>query len=585
MGEDKVNSAGHVSQPTPALPANRPTRYVDGLTHTIVVSSLTAALLLPVALFCLAAGASDLAAAAFGSAVGLVTVLNSTLALVACAVAVGTRMSNRTMEHASASGGPPDPDRLAAASLVLVVPAFVLIAATLVVGPHPWRGLAWYNALALRGLFFSGVAALALSVVCVWSAERGSGNVRRMRPGTVPLCLSCVWAVLLVLSGRYGQALRDELAYRELQNRPRTAAQRETVAKSIPNLDANDTGRTSVLATLDSPMPEGKNAIWCATFQMAWDKFKQDVIREPLQVSGTQDLADRLNSGTYPTTGIEKESFYVAAGRAGQMIQQIQKDMAQQFPTEPVPVFDKRYRTLPEGIMAYAFLQIGIEFEYPFYVNERPFAFTEPAGPPVNVASFCAHTREPDADLRHLHEQVEILYYRYGEKPEDQEFAVDLCKSSRPYQIIIARMAPRATLGDTASALRQSISDFSHDSDYSVLSRLRPIDRLIVPDVLYRLTHHFTELEDKWLGNHGWEGFFIFEASQMIDFSLSRTGVLLKSEARFATGRSKGFDIDKPRYLYFDRAFLVCVKKRTPEAAPFFVMWVANADLMSKTRD
>jgi hypothetical protein len=406
-----------------------------------------------------------------------------------------------------------------------------------------------------------------------------------MRPGTVPLCLSCVWAILLVLSSRYGQTLRDELAYRELQNQPGTAAQRERIAKSIPNLDANDIRRTSVLATLDSPMPEGKNAIWCATFQMAWDKFKQDVVREPLQVSGAQDLADRLNSGTYPTTDIEKESFYVAAGRADQIIRQIQKDMAQQFPTEPVPVFDERYRTLRDTVMAYAFLKIGIEFEYPFYVNEGPFAFTEPAGPPVNVASFCAHTHEPDADLRHLHEQVEILYYRYGEKPEDQEFAVDLCKNSRPYQIIIARMAPRSTLADTVSALHQSISDFRHDCDYSILSRLRPIDRLIVPDVLYRLTHHFAELEGKKLGNHGWEDFFIFEASQMIDFSLSRTGVLLKSEARLAAGRSRGFDIDKPRHLYFDRPFLVCVKKRTPEAAPFFVMWVANADLMGKAHD
>lgn len=34
--------------------------------------------------------------------------------------------------------------------------------------------------------------------------------------------------------------------------------------------------------------------------------------------------------------------------------------------------------------------------------------------------------------------------------------------------------------------------------------------------------------------------------------------------------------------LHLDRPFLICVKKREPGAAPFFLMWVDNSELMQK---
>jgi len=98
--------------------------------------------------------------------------------------------------------------------------------------------------------------------------------------------------------------------------------------------------------------------------------------------------------------------------------------------------------------------------------------------------------------------------------------------------------------------------------------------------VLYKLTHHFKELEEKGLGNAHLGGTIIFEALQMIDFSLSRTGVILKSSATFGTTRGRSAHIEEPRYLYFDRPFLIYVKKRQTQAQPFFVMWVDNAELL-----
>ena len=105
-----------------------------------------------------------------------------------------------------------------------------------------------------------------------------------------------------------------------------------------------------------------------------------------------------------------------------------------------------------------------------------------------------------------------------------------------------------------------------------------PTDKLIVPDIIYKLTHNYSELLKKEIGNEPWIGYFIFEAKQMIDFSLSRSGVVLKSESKIGVAAAG----DEPRLLYFNRPFLIYIKKRNSDSQPFFAMWVDNAELLKK---
>ena len=134
------------------------------------------------------------------------------------------------------------------------------------------------------------------------------------------------------------------------------------------------------------------------------------------------------------------------------------------------------------------------------------------------------------------------------------------------------------TLGEAAKTLQEKIAAFKNDPDYEALRRLQSRDTLIVPDVLYKLTHHFDELLGKHLGNQKWTDYFFFEALQKIDFTLSRTGVVLKSEARLGS-QASGATREHGTCI-FDRPFLICVQKREPNATPFFLMWVDNAELM-----
>jgi len=149
---------------------------------------------------------------------------------------------------------------------------------------------------------------------------------------------------------------------------------------------------------------------------------------------------------------------------------------------------------------------------------------------------------------------------------------------------VLARMPASGTLRETVAGAEKAIAKFEDDPDYETLRKLRPIERLTVPDVLYKLTHHFHELEGRRLGNARVKGQFVALALQKIDFSVSRTGVVLRTLATLASSRSRSDRIAKPRYLYFDRLFLIYVKKRQPDAQPFFVMWVDNAELLKPFR-
>ncbi len=362
---------------------------------------------------------------------------------------------------------------------------------------------------------------------------------------------------------------QDEIAYQVSESPP------------VLRADSKDLKQTAVLATLDDPLPEHRNAIWCATFQMAWDRLKQDVIKEPIKVLGAQALADRLNRGQFQTEGIEKESYYAIAGFAEDgIIKQVQSEMAQRFPSEPEPQFAPGYTALPKGILAYAYLSVNVSFKYPYYTGTRPFAFTDSTGRRTNVTSFDTAPEVADANLKNVREQVEILSCKYDAQDNMTGFIVDLCRDTEPYEIILARVPRAGTLADTLATAEKDMADFKNDPDYGELRRLRPIDRVSVPDVLYKLKHSFSELLKKYLGNAGFQDEYFSEAMQTIDFSLSRTGVVLRSEARIGLVASRSARVEKPRHFTFDRPFLICAKKRQADAKPFLVMWVDNAELM-----
>jgi len=359
--------------------------------------------------------------------------------------------------------------------------------------------------------------------------------------------------------------------------------------KEVRNINSTDLKETSIAATLDCPMPEYKNVIWCSTFQIAWDRLKNDIIGEPVKVPEAEELAERLNNAEVSKTDLQEKSFYSAAGIVKDgIVKEIITEMEKRFPSEPKPDFSKLKRLTPyqqqETIITYSFLDVDAGFKKPFHNKETKFIFQDSNGKDTAVTSFFIDKDDWDAEVA---EQVEILYYKENEKPDEADFAVDLCKYTEPYQVVLALLPRQDTLRETVDAVEKKVSEFKKDPDYEQLRKfhlygfaIREPDSLIVPDILYKLTHQYEELIGKKIKNQNYMNYWFLIARQMINFSLSRTGVTLKSEGIAAPPPPARLQF--PRRFHFNRPFLIYVKKRQGGTDPFFVMWVDNAELMQE---
>jgi hypothetical protein len=246
--------------------------------------------------------------------------------------------------------------------------------------------------------------------------------------------------------------------------------------------------------------------------------------------------------------------------------------MASKFPNVPRPELD----VPPGGAVAYAYLAASAKYDYPFFENDEPFLFTDSAGRKTAVGSFGIRKKD-DYAYHQLRQQVQVLYCPREEirsEREISEFILDPCKTSQPYQIVIARVVRKPTLAATLADVEEKIA--SQPAPDRSISELHPRDTLLVPNIAWRVSHRFKELEgkDKQFLNPALQGLYLDTAVQMIQFRLDRNGAELASESK---------DYVKPGASFFNvnRPFLVYMKMRGGKR-PFFVMWVENAELLQK---
>jgi hypothetical protein len=283
--------------------------------------------------------------------------------------------------------------------------------------------------------------------------------------------------------------------------------------------------QTVIVPTLDTPIPDGKSAIWCASFQMAWNKLSDDVGKGPIKIQGAEAIADRLNRAEQSEDDLDKESTYSAAGfiKKG-IIEKIQTDMAEKFPEVPKPEFRKNELDVA---VAYAYLKAEVRFKHAFFDNPEPAAFM-PGENPTEVRFFGVAAKEAAEELRN---QVELLFLKHG---EHYSYAIDLCKSSTPNQLVLASLPKKSTLSQILSDLEKKSTDYL-SQDHQV--RFEHSDLLLVPNMHWRIVQHFKEIEgmDKPLLNPSMEETWIDQAIQVIEFELDRKGARVASESRAIT--------------------------------------------------
>src|SRR5262249_19627176 len=138
-----------------------------------------------------------------------------------------------------------------------------------------------------------------------------------------------------------------------------------------PETDAGRLSATDVTPHLEGPVA-GRNYVYCATFQLAWDDLRRQLGAAP-QVQGAPAIAAALNRTAFPRAALSPESYVARMGFLSKGIhEQIRQEMARKFPGV-TPSF-----TAPAGttdVIAYAFLQKNLPFAVKFDVLPEPLVF------------------------------------------------------------------------------------------------------------------------------------------------------------------------------------------------------------------
>ncbi len=339
--------------------------------------------------------------------------------------------------------------------------------------------------------------------------------------------------------------------------------------------NSSDLVQTVIVPTLDAKMPDGKNVIWCASFQLAWDRFADDVLHAPPEVAGAEEIVSQLNDSKFPETNLSPDCYFATAGycRDG-IVEKIRREMQQRFqrtpkidPTDPA-----------NAIVAYGYLEANIPFTIPFFQNRKPLEFVDGKANQTLIPSFGIRNIDKYKYYR-LRDQIKILYVSKDCLPRKSggffpaEFVIDPCHDSSPNQIVLACIKPGDTLAATVEKIDKLIA-IGSENEYPL--EYGPNDVLLIPNMAWDISHHFSELEgtNRKLLNKGFGKYFVGSALQSIRFRLDRSGVELASEAAI-------FCLPIPTHFVFDRPFVIYIKKRG-ERRPFFAMYVANAELLSK---
>ena len=347
---------------------------------------------------------------------------------------------------------------------------------------------------------------------------------------------------------------------------------------------STDLERTRIIATVDAPFDPAKNTIWCASMVAAWKALENDVLGGPVEIN--RDIARKngmsiesvykLNAAADPTSTINPADIYAAAGRIDEgIIQTIYDGLGEKFPNKLTPEFSKMG---PLDIVAYAYLQVELKFQYPYPVNPEPLHFTNADGGETPVRSFGMLNDKHGTPGYGVQSQPRVLF-QFGSDGVLTEFAIDLDKTSLENEIIVALVPPDATLKEMIEGIARNTKNATAADEMYLY--MQP-EILHVPDTVWRITHHFEELLGLWVTNDslGEYDYQIRRAQQDTYFRLDSEGAILESEAIMeAAAESAAYEL--PSVYIFDRPFLILMRKRG-ESMPYFAMWVANDELLNR---
>lgn len=312
---------------------------------------------------------------------------------------------------------------------------------------------------------------------------------------------------------------------------------------------------TTVTPVLNETIPHGKNVLWCATFQMAWDSAAAHFGR-PLRLKPASKLADSLNRNPFDRRWVDEASIFTAQGRVDENLLKRIDDGSKKLTGEKSKLTDRLKKdSAPDNLVFYACLKKDLEFPQRFAkIGTWKLGMRN-----VPWFGFTPEQRKTGP----LRQQVRV--HHYGTK---DDFVIELLSKARGDQLILAKLpGPPKTPGEVSRNILKRLRADAPHADAA--------DLLAAPNIVAEKSVEFSQLADRTVAG---TDLVLRKALQTIDFRMDEKGVKLRSEAALSFGCS-GPQHVFPRLMILNPPFALVMKRKNAQQ-PYFVAWFANTDLL-----
>jgi hypothetical protein len=94
--------------------------------------------------------------------------------------------------------------------------------------------------------------------------------------------------------------------------------------------------QTQVVPTLTSPIKNGHNVVWCASFLSAWKSLQKSIAEEPVWLENADEHCMPLNEANDPKNSLPPGALYAVAGWVQKgVVETIHETVKKMFPGFP----------------------------------------------------------------------------------------------------------------------------------------------------------------------------------------------------------------------------------------------------------
>ncbi len=326
------------------------------------------------------------------------------------------------------------------------------------------------------------------------------------------------------------------------------------------NVKAEDLKNTIVTPHFYTRIEQGKNILWCNTFQLAWNEL-YELAGGPIMMESAPPMVRILNKKTTTKDDLDEASYIAMAGLAREgIIEKIKKELKEKFKGQASP---ELFNSLPQMdwiAVAYAYMFKALPFEYAFDRFHSNLNFEG-----FNIDSFGIYQcMEDEIDMA---SQVLIIDYL-----NSNDFVIELKTKAKDDRLILAKVKPLDSLAETIRMVEERIAK-------STPRKMPMFGDILIPVLNFNILREYQELCNRSMktSNNKINGLPIGYAAQLIRFRLDETGVTLISEALIPITASGG-------KLVFDKPFLILLKRHEAKNS-YFALWVGNAELLVTTKN